>query len=103
MAGGSERVDGFSRARHLRGAAHVATALWLIGWVAFAILVAVRASTDLVSAVAVVICTAFAASFGFHTAARRSAWREITTRALRDDLVASRSRGRTRVRQRQRI
>jgi CHASE2 domain-containing sensor protein len=98
MAGRIARVDAFRRARYLRGASHVAAALWLLGWVVFGILVGTRAATDLVSAVAVVICTLFAASFGLNAAARRLAWRELTAIAARDDLVASRSRGRTRVR-----
>jgi hypothetical protein len=102
MAGRIFTIDGFTRARYLRGAGHVATGLWLIGWVVFGILVGTRAATDLISAVAVFICMLFATSFGLNVAARRLVWREITARALRDDLVASRSRGRTRLRSPQR-
>jgi hypothetical protein len=102
MLGRISRVDGFARARRLRGAGHVATALWLVGWVVFGILVGTRAANDLVSAVAVFICVLFATSFGFNVAARRVAWREITIVAARDDLVASRSRGRMRIRKSQR-
>jgi small-conductance mechanosensitive channel len=102
MAGRFSTVDGFTRARYLRGAGYVATTLWLVGWVAFGILVGIRAATDLVSAVAVLICVLFATSFGLNVAARRLVWREITARAERDDLVASRSRGRKRLRSPQR-
>jgi hypothetical protein len=98
MAGRSARLDGFARARYLRGAGHVATALWVLGWLVFAVLIAIRASADLVSAVAVLICLAFAAGFGLQVAAHRVALRELRTMIARDDLVASRSRGRTRIR-----
>jgi hypothetical protein len=87
----------------LRGAGYVTAALWLVGWVVFGILVAIRAATDLISAVAVLICLAFGASFVLQVAARRTAWREIRRVAARDDLVASRSRGRSRLRVRQKI
>ena len=93
-------IEPLTRARYLRGAGHVSTGLWLAGWVAFAILVGIRAANDLVSAVAVLICVFFATSFGLNVAARRVAWREIRRTMQRDDLVASRSRGRTRVRER---
>ncbi len=102
MARRIRTIDAFQRARYLRGAGHAATGLWLAGWVSFGILVGARAATDLISAVAVLICTLFASSFGLQVAARRLVWREITARAARDDLVASRSRGRTRVRSAQR-
>ena len=92
------QLDGFTRARYLRRASHVTTGLWLIGWITFGILVGIRAANDLVSAVAVLICVFFATSFGLQVAARRLAWREMTAVIARDDLVASRSRGRTRVR-----
>jgi hypothetical protein len=91
-------IDGFTRARYLRNASHVTTGLWVLGWIAFGILVAIRAANDLISAVAVLICVFFATSFGLQVAARRVAWREINAVVARDDLVASRSRGRTRVR-----
>jgi hypothetical protein len=103
MAGRIARFDGFARARYLRGAGHVATALWLAGWLVFAILVGVRASADVVSAVAALICLIFAASFGLHVAARRVALRELRAMIARDDLVASRSRGRSRVRKPERF
>jgi hypothetical protein len=101
MVGAVSRLDGFARARYLRGAAHVATTLWVIGWLVFAILVGVRADTELVSAVGALICLTFATSFGLHVAARRVAMRELNERLLRDDLIASRSRGRRRIRERQ--
>jgi hypothetical protein len=98
MAGRIARVDAFRCARYLRGASHIATVLWLVGWVVFGILVGTRAANDLLSAVAVFICVLFATSFGLNVAARRLAWRALTARAARDDLIASRSRGRTLVR-----
>ena len=98
MAGRFARLDGFARARYLRGAGHVATALWVFGWLVFAVLIAIRAGADLVSAVAVLICLAFTAGFGLQVAAHRVALRELRTMIARDDLVASRSRGRTRIR-----
>lgn len=97
------RFDGFARARYLRGAGHVATALWLAGWLFFAILIGIRASADLVSAVAALICLTFAASFGLHVAARRLALAELRAMIARDDLVASRSRGRSRLRKPERF
>jgi nucleotide-binding universal stress UspA family protein len=102
MVATPRRIDGFRRVRMLRGAGYATTALWLVGWVAFGILVATRAATDLISALAVVICALFGASFALQVAARRSAWQEIRRVAARDDLVASRSRGRSRLRERQR-
>jgi hypothetical protein len=98
MAPRIRAIDGFTRARYLRGASNVTTGLWLLGWVAFGILVGVRAANDLISAVAVMICVFFATSFGLQVAARRVAWREINAMVQRDDLIASRSRGRSRVR-----
>jgi hypothetical protein len=102
MATRFARLDGFARARYLRGAGHVATALWALGWVVFGVLIAIRASADLVSAVAALICIAFAASFGLQVAAHRIALRELRVIMARDDLVASRSRGRARIRNPQR-
>jgi hypothetical protein len=102
MATRLARLDGFARARYLRGAGHIATTLWVLGWVVFAVLIAIRASADLVSAVAALICLAFAASFGLQVAAHRVGLRELRVVIARDDLVASRSRGRTRVRNPQR-
>jgi hypothetical protein len=98
MAGRRARIDGFARARYLRRAGHVALGLWVIGWVVFAVLVGTRADNDLISAVAVLICVLFAISFALHVAARRVAWRELTEVVAREDLSASRSRGRLRVR-----
>jgi membrane protein YdbS with pleckstrin-like domain len=100
MARRFPQLDGFTRARYLRGASHVTTGLWLVGWVTFGILVGVRAANDLISAIAVFICVLFAASFALQVASRRVAWREIRATMQRDDLVASRSRGRTRIRER---
>jgi Mn2+/Fe2+ NRAMP family transporter len=98
MAGRIVRVDGFALARNLRIAGHVTFVLWLAGWLVFAILVGTRARTDLVSAVAALICIMFAISFAFQVASRRVALRELTALIAREDLSASRSRGRMRVR-----
>jgi len=98
MAGRIARFDGFALARNLRIAGHAMFALWIIGWLVFAILVGMRAQTDLVSAVAALICILFAISFAFQVASRRVAWRELTALLAREDTSASRSRGRTRVR-----
>jgi hypothetical protein len=92
------RFDGFARARYLRVGGQVAFCLWIIGWVAFAVLVGFRASATLVSAVAALICILFAVSFGLQVASRRLAWRELQEMIARDDLSATRSRGPTRVR-----
>jgi hypothetical protein len=79
-------------------ASHVTLVLWAIGWLVFAVLVGIRARTDLVSAVAALICILFAISFAFQVAARRVAWRELTELVAREDLSATRSRGVPRVR-----
>jgi cation transport ATPase len=92
------RADGFARARYLRWAGNAILALWIAGWIAFAILVGIRAATELVSAVAALICILFAIGFGLHAASRRIALRQIRELLERDDLSASRSRGRSRVR-----
>jgi Kef-type K+ transport system membrane component KefB len=92
------RFDGFARARYLRIAGHVAFGLWIIGWLVFAVLIGIRASASLVSAVAALICILFAVSFGLQVASRRLAWRELTRLVARDDLSATRSRGLPRVR-----
>jgi CHASE2 domain-containing sensor protein len=98
MAGRFARFDAFARARFLRIAGHVTFALWVAGWLVFGVLVGTRASSALVSAVAALICILFAISFAFQVASRRVAWRELTAILAREDLSASRSRGRTRVR-----
>jgi hypothetical protein len=92
------RFDGFSVARYLRIAGQVAFCLWVIGWLAFGVLIAVRASATLVSAIAALICILFAASFGLHAASRRLALRELREVMEREDLSATRSRGWPRVR-----
>jgi Mn2+/Fe2+ NRAMP family transporter len=98
MAGRIARFDGFALARNLRIAGHVTLALWIAGWLVFAVLVGTRARTDLVSAVAALICILFAISFALQVASHRVALRELTALIAREDLSASRSRGRTRVR-----
>jgi len=98
MAGGPVRIDGFARARYLRGASHVALVLWAVAWVLFAVLVGTHASNDLVSAVAVLICLLFGISFALQSGARRVAFRELSELVAREDLSATRSRGRARVR-----
>jgi hypothetical protein len=92
------RFDGFARARYLRVAGQLAFGLWIIGWLVFAVLIGIRASASLVSAVAALICILFAVSFGLQVASRRLAWRELTRLVARDDLSATRSRGLPRVR-----
>jgi cation transport ATPase len=98
MASRIARLDAFARARNLRVAGHVAFVLWVIGWLVFAVLVGMRAAAELVSAVAAMICILFAISFAFQVASRRVAWRELTELIAREDLSASRSRGRPRIR-----
>lgn len=98
MRGTIGRADGFARARYLRLASHVVLGLWVIGWVVFAVLVAVRAGTNLVSAVAALICILFTIGCALQAVARRLAWRELQQQVTRDDLSATRSRGLTRVR-----
>ena len=98
MARRLARIDGFARARYLRRASHVALGLWVIGWVVFAVLIGTRADNDLISAIAVLICVLFAISFALQVGARRVAWRELTELVAREDLSASRSRGRQRAR-----
>ncbi|MDQ1545785.1 MAG: hypothetical protein QOH69_689 [Actinomycetota bacterium] len=98
MAGRIARFDGFALARCLRIAGHVTLGLWVFGWLVFAVLVGMRAASNLVSAAAALICILFAISFAFQVASRRVAWRELTALLAREDLSASRSRGRTRVR-----
>lgn len=92
------RIDGFTRARYLRQASNVVLVLWALTWVLFAVLVGVRADNDLVSAVAVLICVLFGIGFALQASARRIAWRELSQLVAREDLSASRSRGRQRVR-----
>ena len=91
-------MDGFTRARYLRRASFVTLVLWAIAWLGFAVLVGVRADNDLVSAVAVLICVLFAISVALQSGARRVAWRELSELVAREDLSASRSRGRARLR-----
>ena len=79
-------------------ASHVALVMWALSWVSFAVLVGTRADNDLVSAVAVLICVLFGTSFALQTGARRVAWRELRELVAREDLSATRSRGRARVR-----
>lgn len=86
------------RARRFRIAGRVGLGLWVAGWAAFAVAVAVRAASDVISALAVLICLLFAASFGFEAAAKRLELRAIREILARDDLSASRSRGTPRVR-----
>jgi hypothetical protein len=92
------RFDGFAVARALRIAGRVAFGLWVVGWLVFGVLVAVRASATLLSAVAVLICVVFTISFGFQVASHRVAWRKLRELIAREDLSATRSRGLTRVR-----
>jgi Mn2+/Fe2+ NRAMP family transporter len=92
------RFDGFARARYLRVAGQLTLGLWIIGWLVFAVLIGIRASASLVSAVAALICILFAVSFGLQVASRRLAWRELTRLVARDDLSATRSCGLPRVR-----
>jgi hypothetical protein len=98
MTAAGERRDPLARARRLRLASRVALALWMCGWVAFAVVVATSGSPDAVSALAVVICVLFAAGFVLEWRARRLEVRELAAMAARDDLSASRSRRLPRVR-----
>jgi lysylphosphatidylglycerol synthetase-like protein (DUF2156 family) len=98
MTSSITRADGLARARYLRIASHVVLGIWVLGWVLFAVLVGVRADTNLVSAVAALICILFAISCALQALSRRVAWRELVHLAARDDLSATRSRGITRVR-----
>jgi hypothetical protein len=95
---GASGIDRLVRARRYRLAGRVALALWMAAWVAFAIVVATDGSSDLVSALAVLICLLFAISFVLEARARRLEVLELVALAARDDLSASRSRGLPRVR-----
>jgi uncharacterized membrane protein len=94
-AAGVTNTDTLARARRFRRAGRVALALWMIGWVLFAIVVATNGNSDLVSALAVLICLMFAVSFVLEARARRL---EAAASVLRDELIASRSRRTSRVR-----
>jgi hypothetical protein len=98
MADRADRVDPLSRARLLRLAGRVALALWLLCWVAFGIALVVSGGSDLISAIAVVICLLFAISFLLESSARRIEIRELAELDARNDLSATRSRGVPRVR-----
>jgi hypothetical protein len=91
-------MDRLARARRLRLAGRVALGLWMIAWAAFAIVVATNGDSDVVSALAVLICLLFAASFILEARARRLEIVELVAAAARDDLSATRSRGLPRVR-----
>jgi cation transport ATPase len=98
MAGRIVRFDGFARARYLRLAGNVALGLWALSWVVFGVLVGIHGKSELVSALAAVICILFGISFLLQAAARRLAMRELAELMARDDLSATRSRGLPRVR-----
>jgi hypothetical protein len=98
MTQGLVRPDPLVIARHLRIAGRVNLGLWVTAWAAFAIAVAIRAASDVISALAVLICLFFAASFGLEATARRLELREIRAIIARNDLSAARSRGIPRVR-----
>jgi Mn2+/Fe2+ NRAMP family transporter len=92
------RFDGFARARYLRVAGQLTFGLWILGWLVFAVLIGIRASASLVSAVAALICILFTVSFVLQAASRRLAWRELRELIAREDLSSTRSRGLSRVR-----
>jgi hypothetical protein len=98
MADARENLNQFRTTRRLRLVGRVALGLWMSGWLAFAVVVGTGGRTDLLSALAVVICALFGLSVLCESRARRLEIRALVALTARDDLSAARSRGLPRVR-----